>query len=445
MNMQNRLLFLELNEVNFEMVDAYASQGALPNFRRLFDTHGYCQTSSETDYENLEPWIQWVTAHTGLTLAEHSVFRLGDIVHHDHEQIWEMLESRCGIRTGAVSPMNAQNRCADPAFFIPDPWTNTEVIATPCVKRLFEAIRQLVNENADAKLEVRSLIALVEGLFRFAQPSSYGRYLKFLRGSRQGPWRKALILDQLLADLFSHEVQRTRPGFASIFLNAAAHVQHHYFFNSTLYQGEQKNPDWYVDADTDPLVETYKAYDAIVGDIQKKFPEARLMIATGLHQVPYHKSTYYWRLKDHESFLRKAGVPFQSVEPRMSRDFLVHCEGKEQARTALRIIESLRTSENEALFEVDLRKTSVFVTLSYPSDIAPETLWAREQQPKGNLRSEVSFVAVKNGEHSGIGYFLDTANSKSTPQIPLELTVIPKAVLQAFEKNKITAPLPEAG
>ena len=83
MNMQNRLLFLELNEVNFEMVDAYASQGALPNFRRLFDTHGYCQTSSETDYENLEPWIQWVTAHTGLTLAEHSVFRLGDIVHHD--------------------------------------------------------------------------------------------------------------------------------------------------------------------------------------------------------------------------------------------------------------------------------------------------------------------------------------------------------------------------
>src|SRR4026207_498000 len=77
--MQTRLLLLELNEVNFEFVEAYTRRGELPNFAALFQQHGFTRTTSETSYEQLEPWIQWVTAHTGKSLAEHSVFRLGDI------------------------------------------------------------------------------------------------------------------------------------------------------------------------------------------------------------------------------------------------------------------------------------------------------------------------------------------------------------------------------
>lgn len=431
MDTQPRLVFLELNEVNFEMVDAYAADGALPNFRRLFDSHGYCETSSETTYENLEPWIQWVTAHTGLSLAEHGVFRLGDIVQHDHEQIWEILEKRFGIRTGAVSPMNAQNRCRNPAFFVPDPWTDTEVVATDSVKRLFNAIRQLVNENTQSKPQFRSLLSLSEGFIRFGQPSNYSRYLKLLSGSRKGPWRKALILDQLLADLFTHEVLRTRPGFASIFLNAAAHVQHHYFFNSELYEGEQKNPEWYVPASTDPLLETYKVYDAIIGDIQARFPVTQLMIATGLHQVPYPTTTYYWRLRDHKDFLRKAGVPFLSVEPRMSRDFLVQCDDAKQTRAAQQCLESLKTDAGDALFEVDPRENSLFVMLSYPHDIPETTTWQRNGQPMGALRPEVGFVAIKNGEHSGIGYFLDTGASLGQLPKIFRLTNLPDRILEA--------------
>ncbi|WP_204265672.1 hypothetical protein, partial [Klebsiella pneumoniae] len=58
------------------------------------------------------------------------------------------------------------------------------------------------------------------------------------------------------------------------------------------------------------------------------------MIATGLHQVPYPETSFYWRLKDHEAFLREVGVPFTSIEPRMSRDFLVECRDAEQALSA---------------------------------------------------------------------------------------------------------------
>ncbi|HKR37855.1 MAG TPA: hypothetical protein VJT10_23640, partial [Steroidobacteraceae bacterium] len=105
--MQTRLLLLELNEVNFEFVEAYTRRGELPNFAALFQQHGFTRTTSETSYEQLEPWIQWVTAHTGKSLAEHSVFRLGDIASRDIPQIWELLEER-GLKVGAISPMNAK-------------------------------------------------------------------------------------------------------------------------------------------------------------------------------------------------------------------------------------------------------------------------------------------------------------------------------------------------
>src|SRR4051812_30731063 len=107
--MTRRLLLIELNEINFEFIQNYIRRGELPTFARLIDKYGISETTSEQDYEEWEPWIQWVTGHTGLSLAEHKVFRLGDIMQHDIRQIWEELEER-GLRVGAVSPMNAKNR-----------------------------------------------------------------------------------------------------------------------------------------------------------------------------------------------------------------------------------------------------------------------------------------------------------------------------------------------
>src|SRR4051794_16443678 len=107
--MPNQLLLLEFNEINFDSVAFYCAHGRLPNFRRLIDEHGWHTTTSEQAYEHIEPWIQWVTAHTGLSLAEHGVFRLGDIARTEIPQIWERLEER-GLKVGAVSPMNAKHR-----------------------------------------------------------------------------------------------------------------------------------------------------------------------------------------------------------------------------------------------------------------------------------------------------------------------------------------------
>ncbi len=427
-NSDRSLIFLELNEVNFDFVRAYANEGRLPAFASLFEKHGFAVTESEAAYESLEPWIQWVTAHTGKSLAEHGVFRLGDIVNHDLPQVWECLEER-GLRVGAVSPMNANNRLRNPAFFVPDPWTATRIHATPVLRRLYEAIAQAVNDNAQSRVSMRSLMNLLGGFTAYASPSNWSTYLGYAASARGRPWRKAMFLDLLLADVFARETARTRPHFATLFLNAAAHIQHHYLFCSSAYRGNNRNPEWYVASGEDPVFEVYRLYDRIIDRIMRRFPDARFMLGTGLHQNPHASVTFYWRLRDHATFLKALGVEFDSVSPRMSRDFLVSCGTPERAEQTARALSQVVADDGAPLFEVDKRGTDIFAMLVYARDIDPAAGCRAGEKRIPNLRSQVAFVALKNGEHDGAGYLIDTGKRLDPLDKPIALASIPALVV----------------
>ena len=424
------VLMLELNEINFEHVRDYVAMGELPELAKLLANHSLIETTSEDEYEKLEPWIQWVTAHTGLPLAEHGVFRLGDIVDRDLPQIWEELEAQ-GLKVGAISPMNAKNRCKSPAFFVPDPWTPTKVTGSALMKNLYGAVAQAVNDNADAKVSLGSATWLLAGLGAYASPRNYGTYLSLLASAARGrPWAKALVLDQLLADIFVREVARKRPDFATLFLNAGAHIQHHYMFNAKVYSGPHANPEWYVGRDLDPVLEVYRLYDRIVGQVRRAFPSARLMLATGLHQDPHEELTFYWRLKDHAGFLRSADVPFSRVEPRMSRDFVIFCDDEAMAAAAEQRLAQIRSSDGAPLFDVDNRGDSLFVMLTWPHDIPESFEYLVGNQRRTGLKDEVAFVAVKNGGHNGTGYLLDTGEQGSG-ETAVPLSSLPERVANA--------------
>lgn len=428
--MKRQVLFLEYNEINFEFLQHYIALGKLPNFARCFAKYGYSRTTSETRYEDLEPWIQWVSAHTGMSLAEHGVFRLGDIVRHEIPQIWERLEDK-GYKVGAISPMNAKNRTHDAAFFVPDPWTRTEITGPALLKKLYDAIAQAVNDNAQSKLTASSMAWLLAGTAGQARPANYGEYIRLAAGARWKSWSKALFLDLLLADMFIRQTRRTTPDFATLFLNAAAHIQHHYMFSSTVYEGPRRNPTWYVPEGEDPLLEAYSLYDRLLGQVRAAFPSARILMATGLHQDPHGAVTFYWRLADHASFLRRLGVPFVSVQPRMSRDFLVVCSSVEDARKAAEILESAADRSGVPLFEVDNRGSDLFITLTYPADIDEGFVYRVGDSTYSGFRKDIAFVAIKNGEHNGIGYFADMGAPKGTHEPVFPITSIPSKVFAA--------------
>jgi hypothetical protein len=425
------LLFLELNEVNFDYLIGYIKAGKLPTISRLLAAHGFVRTESERKYQHLEPWIQWVTAHTGMTFAEHGVFRLGDIVHHDLPQVWEVLEQN-GMSVGAISPMNAKNRLRRPAFFIPDPWTKTAVSASPALEKLHRSIAQVVNDNSSAQISLASAFHLLRGFLSYSATGNWPRYFSLLATARGCPWRKAMFLDLLLADVFCSEVARSRPDFSSLFLNAAAHIQHHYLFSSTVYDGANANPDWYVSPRHDPVFEVYELYDHILESVIRQEPKARIMIGTGLHQNPHGESTFYWRLVDHAAFLRLIGVQFVEVLPRMSRDFLIVFADSTAAANGERLLKSATTADGVTLFEVDNRGHELFVELAFAQDIGQGMAFSAGKQHYQDLRSHVAFVAIKNGEHSGIGYLVDTGSSPMVSTETIPLSSVPELICRAL-------------
>jgi hypothetical protein len=429
------VLLLELNEVNFDAFPAYFSQGKLPVFKNLIDTHGLVETTSEERYEWLEPWIQWVTVHTGLTFSEHGVFHLGDIVRTDIEQIWERL-ARQGYRVGAVSPMNAKCNREDFDFFVPDPWTQTGVVASASLRRLYRAICEMVNQNATSKVSAAALVALLEGMIRHSRPSNWAEYVRLAAGGVSRPWRRAMLLDQLLADVFVGQVKEKGSNFSSLFLNAGAHIQHHYMFNSPAYRGAGVNPSWYVKQDVDPLLEVYELYESIVCQIRKAFPTAQLIIATGLHQEPHGGVTYYWRLRDHEAFLRELGAEFVSVVPRMSRDFEVNCVDERSGAKLESLLSSCTAPDGERVFDVERDGARLFVMLVYPHEIGDGFRVSSSSRAIPDFGRHVSFVAIKNGRHNGIGYVLDTRNRGGPAHITMPLKELSRILEEAVTSSR---------
>lgn len=111
-----KIVFVQLNELNFEYVERYTQLHYLPNFEKFFDRHGFVITDSEVEHKCAHPWIQWPTVHTGSDYADHGVYRLGDITKTAHPHIYEVLEQQ-GLQVADMSPFNAKNNTRNPDLF----------------------------------------------------------------------------------------------------------------------------------------------------------------------------------------------------------------------------------------------------------------------------------------------------------------------------------------
>lgn len=405
----DRLVLIEFNEVNFDFLCDYISSGeSLPNLSRIRSQNGLT-SSSEKLYQNLEPWIQWLSVHTGKTYNEHEVFRLGDAVNYQGKQIFEEIESR-GYSVGSLLAMNAVNRLQNPAFFIPDPWTDTPADSSFLSRALAQAVSQTVNDNTGGKITVQSAVNLALASIALISPRRYFWFFKKLLWSLRKPWRKAMFLDLLLAEFFVGLIERNKPEFSTVFLNAGAHIQHHFMLSSSVLTDKAfRNPDWYVDAGVDPLLEVYQQYDEIIGRLTR-LPNVRYIIATGLSQKPYDKPVFYYRLADHMSFLSLLDIDYASVEPRMTRDFLIRFANDVARDQAVEKLSALKIDEVALFGQLDRRPNEVFVTMDYPTEISSDTaLDANEYLGESfKLEEHVNFVAIKNGDHQGKGFvFID--------------------------------------
>lgn len=426
-----KLFLLELNEINFDAVNHYLKKGEfLPGFKKV--SENILITKSEKDYKNLEPWIQWPSVHTGKTFEQHKVFRLGDFVKSKDDQFFEKVE-KAGYFVGAVSPMNASNKLKKPAYFIPDPWTKTPSDNSFLSKILSDSISQAVNDNSQSKINFMTIIKLILAFIWLVNPARFFHMFKYILLAARKPWRKALFLDKFLFEVHKTLYKRKKPNFSTIFLNAGAHIQHHYFFNSSFSKSSKLiNPTWYINQNEDPFLEMLKVYDEMLLNVLN-LPDTELIIATGLSQRPFNYIKYYYRLKNHKLFLKDLDIKFTDVFPRMTRDFLITFDTEEQATQAEIKLSNIVVNDDIKLFgEIDNRGKDIFVVLTFPHEVVENTIISLYGK-KLFLKKYVSFVAIKNGEHQSKGFvFFSKGILKFAPPDGSHVSMINRSILQFF-------------
>jgi hypothetical protein len=401
--LKKKLILIQLNEINFDVIRLYSHKYNF-NFFNKKNLDSLITTASEKEYHLLEPWIQWVSVYTGLSANEHKVFRLGDNQKNSLIQIFENIEEN-NFEVGAICPMNAKNNLNKTKYFIPDPWSSSKPNNNYINNLIFSTISKLVNNNSKNSVSIIDLFILIFiflKFFRFNHLKSLFRIIFRLKKK----WNKALLLDYILNNIHLSYIYKHKPNFSSIFFNAGAHIQHHYFFNSKLLTNQNfNNPTWYIREEEDPILDMIKFYDDIlIGYFNNNSYD--ILIATGLSQVPYDREKYYYRLKNHSRFLKILNIDFKNVHPRMTRDFLIEFSNQEDQKKCLMRLEAINKLNNKNIFNYDIRKDTIFVTLAISEKVTPESELILENNKKINIYNEVSFVALKNGMHCEKGYIL---------------------------------------
>ena len=336
--------------------------------------------------------------------ASGSLWRLKEMgIERDVDIVpFELLEEN-NFKVGAISPMNAFNKLKNSLYFFPDPWSKTPSDKNKLNKLLYKTVSQLVNENAKNKLTFKSSIILLFYFLYYSRFSNFIHYIKLVINSLNNKrWNKALFLDLFLSDIHINSIKKYKPDFSSIFLNAGAHIQHHYFFN--MINKFNLNPDWYIKKGIDPSKDLFNVYDKILEDHLRFDQNYDFLILTGLTQTPSEKPKYYYRLKDHKNFLKKYDIGYKEVIPRMTRDFTIIFDNEREAKKCEIILEQFKTINKEDLFGViDNRGDSLFATFTYSGEIKKTDKFYYKNE-EIFIYDDLVFVAIKNGIHNQEGY-----------------------------------------
>jgi hypothetical protein len=356
-----RLILVEFNELSPVLMDKFIAAGKLPNFARLRGESDVYLTDAQEEQEYLEPWIQWVTVHSGLTHAEHGITYLDEGHKLTRKNLWDLL-SDAGKRVLVCGSMNIDYAKPLTGWVIPDPWATTvepyPVEELRPYHRFVSAnVQEYTRENlALSRREQAEFLAFMvrHGL----SPATVTAIIRQLMRERSSDvqWQRAVLLDKLQYDVFSSYWKRGRPDFATFFLNSTAHYQHVYWRNMEPEHFTVKPAAGEQAVYQDAILYGYEQMDQIVGRLLGLAgADTTLMFATSLSQQPcltYEETggkTLY-RPTDFGAFVETVGVSGAvDVAPVMAEEFHIRFDTEAMASAAESQLSRLRYGDSPVL------------------------------------------------------------------------------------------------
>ena len=355
------VILLEFNELTPDLIEQFSAEGHLPNFKRFYEESQVYTTDAEESGTTLNPWVQWVTVHTGLSLADHGVHKLGEGHLLKKKTIWD-IASDAGQRVWVCGSMNISYEKNLNGFVLPDPWSAGTDPRPASLEPYYAFVRRQVQEhtNEDQNAGLRQNLGFVRFMLGHGLSVSTGLAIaKQIAGERMGTrghWKRVSILDRLQWDVFRWHHRKHSPQLSTFFLNSTAHLQHKHWRNMqpepfTIRPTSQEQAEY-----ADAVLYGYQEMDKILGSaLDLAGTDATLILCTALSQQActlYDEDggKCFYRPQDFEKLLSLAGVTNHvTVSPVMSEEFHVQFSTEDDAKRAESYLKALQTGEEQVM------------------------------------------------------------------------------------------------
>ena len=355
-----KVIMLEFNELTPSLMKKFIEEGHLPNFDKLHSQGVIYTTDANTSGEELNPWVQWITVHTGLTPEEHGVFLLKDLDNFNGDFIWDLVSEK-GADSWVCGSMNTKHKEGFKGNFLPDPWATN---ASPFPKNKFDTYFDFISQSVHGHSSSKHIPAINFVKYMFKNGLSINTMFKIGKQviseifNKNISWKRALVLDWIQFDIFKNTYVKEQPKLSTFFSNSTAHYQHHYWrdMSPTEFGSTANNTD---KTKKDAILTAYKNMDSLLGKFLSLIDDNTVIaFVTALSQKPYLKSErHYFHIHDIDVFLEKFKIQTKvKYKPIMAEQFHLECQTEEEAKELAKYLETFHM-ESSDYFHVGSNQT----------------------------------------------------------------------------------------
>ena len=403
-----KLLVLELNEFNFNILKKYSKKynykyiKKITNFYHTKTTTKDVYSGNNNQYGYLDPWTQWVSIHTLANSKKHKIKNLGDVPELKIKQIWELKKNTNFYIWG---PMNASRRKSNNVkLFFPDPWVFSEKAYPKNLNKILEPIKKTIKNRGSGNIfkKIISFFSIILILSKYLGlldvvkiiSKTFFDFFKIRKNYVFFCNWEYLCLKVLI------KMIKNEKNFISIyFINSLAHTQHHYWQKKN-YSKEIKYCLNYLDVMIKHVYEN------------KNF---NILIINGLSQknVENEKLCLYEQ-KNHSNFLKKLGINFKKIEKLMTNDAFIFFNDEKETIRCKEILNNIRF-RNKNIFHVQIvDNKKIFYKTNFIKKVKKNDMLI-DNTNKLRFLDYFNFVTLRRGIHTQNGDIL--SEKKIFPKI----------------------------
>ena len=330
--MYKDLLLVEINECDFNYFLYGSKKYNYSEIKKFLLNKKKLNTFTNDKLEgfNLDPWVQWVSVHTGKLSKNHKNYRLGQKLNKSNEQIWDRLSKKKITSTIWGAFNSTLNSYKNIDLFFPDPWSFKENAFPKDFNNFLKLPRYYAKNYPTVnkfKATYYGLILLNKIIFSksfFYLFKNSFELLKIFLFSGLKTFNLYFFLDLISLLTLKSNLKKNKSDFTIIALNSFAHYQHNYWNDKRF----EHIYFWYLNKIIKIINEISKSYNSTIifnGFSQKKI-----------------KNEYYLRPNNPKQFLRKANLDYLSIEPDMTTGAIVNFKSIEDKNKAIKKLRSLK-------------------------------------------------------------------------------------------------------